>query len=391
MVFSFPVSPTLLCTCHKLIKVLSIELAEQTLSLSFLGRQLSVCISPNELTVRQLCEGLGVLPFIKHIDTVTVEFPAFTNYLYSTYNAVKHDINFEDRGIIVLSSSAHRISSSVEFNFCAIRAIRTLCEQGLPRQSGAAMNLIYTCGNLSNYLQRAAEVSCKYPVVITKYVKLSKEIKTDAVAKDGKMIMHYISDRCLTYPCASLRSTFNSPPVFFVFSKAPPVPISVEFGDTEPKSTPALESPVDRVMFVEAASSSDDLWVHFAPQPAPPSSTIIDLLILAGNHGVTCQAVRPCRLRMSMEEEAACQVAAIPPPPPTAVAAALPTTTGSDSALALVLFSKFQVLSVPYLAIASVAPTPQPPAVALVLPTPEFQPTPGGKDTTGVSSSEFLC
>ena len=32
-------------------------------------------------------------PFVKQIDTLAAEFPAETNYLYLTYNAIEHDID----------------------------------------------------------------------------------------------------------------------------------------------------------------------------------------------------------------------------------------------------------------------------------------------------------
>src|SRR6266498_5353712 len=65
-----------------------------------------------------------------HIFSVAAEFPAHTNYLYVTYNAVEHDINFEEKGVMVLGSGVYRIGSSVEFDWCSVRAIRTLRDQG---------------------------------------------------------------------------------------------------------------------------------------------------------------------------------------------------------------------------------------------------------------------
>jgi carbamoyl-phosphate synthase/aspartate carbamoyltransferase len=67
---------------------------------------------------------------VKQIDTVAAEFPAFTNYLYLTYNASEHDITFNDHGVMVLGSGVYRIGSSVEFDWCSVRAIRTLRETG---------------------------------------------------------------------------------------------------------------------------------------------------------------------------------------------------------------------------------------------------------------------
>jgi carbamoyl-phosphate synthase/aspartate carbamoyltransferase len=53
-----------------------------------------------------------------------------TNYLYLTYNGTEHDIDFNDKGIMVLGSGVYRIGSSVEFDWCSVRAIRTLRENG---------------------------------------------------------------------------------------------------------------------------------------------------------------------------------------------------------------------------------------------------------------------
>ncbi|KAI6127125.1 hypothetical protein F5141DRAFT_1085700 [Pisolithus sp. B1] len=278
--------------------------------LGFSDRLLASCMGSTELAVRRLRQEAFISPFVKQIDTVAAEFPAFTNYLYTTYNAIEHDISFDDRGIMVLGSGVYRIGSSVEFDWCAVRAIRTLREQGLPtimvnynpetvstdydeadrlyfenisletildiyetersrgvilsmggqtpnnialplyRQnvkiygtspemidtaenrfkfsrlldeigvdqpkwkeltsfkealafcdsvgypvlvrpsyvlSGAAMNVVSTGDDLSNYLTQATAVSRDHPVVISKYIEQAKEIEMDAVAKDGQM------------------------------------------------------------------------------------------------------------------------------------------------------------------------------------------------------------
>lgn len=62
-----------------------------------------------ELAVRRLRQENGIAPFVKQIDTVAAEFPAFTNYLYTTYNAIEHDVDFNDRGVMVLGSGVYRI------------------------------------------------------------------------------------------------------------------------------------------------------------------------------------------------------------------------------------------------------------------------------------------
>jgi len=106
------------------------DLLLQAKQLGFCDRQLAKFWSSNELAVRRMRLDAGIHPYVKQIDTVAAEFPAFTNYLYLTYNASEHDITFEDRGVMVLGSGVYRIGSSVEFDWCSVRAIRTLRECG---------------------------------------------------------------------------------------------------------------------------------------------------------------------------------------------------------------------------------------------------------------------
>ncbi|KAG1893378.1 uncharacterized protein F5891DRAFT_1166430 [Suillus fuscotomentosus] len=307
----------------------------QAKQLGFSDRLLASCLGSTELAVRRLRQEIGISPFVKQIDTVAAEFPAVTNYLYTTYNAIEHDVEFNDRGVVVIGSGVYRIGSSVEFDWCAVRAIRTLREQGLPtimvnynpetvstdydeadrlyfenisletildiydterargvilsmggqtpnnialplyRQnvkiygtspemidtaenrfkfsrlldeigvdqprwkeltsfqealafcdsvgypvlvrpsyvlSGAAMNVVSTGDDLANYLTQATAVSREHPVVITKYIEQAKEIEMDAVAKDGQMVMHFISEHVENAGVHSGDATLIHPP-----------------------------------------------------------------------------------------------------------------------------------------------------------------------------------
>jgi len=68
---------------------------------------------------------------VKQIDTLAAEFPAQTNYLYTTYQGEEDDVTFDDHGkeaVVVLGCGAYRIGSSVEFDWCAVSCIRTLRE-----------------------------------------------------------------------------------------------------------------------------------------------------------------------------------------------------------------------------------------------------------------------
>jgi len=71
-----------------------------------------------------------VMPAVKQIDTLAAEFPAQTNYLYTTYQGQEDDVEFDNSGTMVLGCGAYRIGSSVEFDWCAVSAIRTLRKLG---------------------------------------------------------------------------------------------------------------------------------------------------------------------------------------------------------------------------------------------------------------------
>jgi len=84
------------------------------------------------LEIRQFRKTLGIVPYVKQIDTLAAEHPATTNYLYLTYHGSEHDINFEQdgRSVMVLGSGAYRIGSSVEFDWSGVNALQTVQKSG---------------------------------------------------------------------------------------------------------------------------------------------------------------------------------------------------------------------------------------------------------------------
>ena len=301
----------------------------------FDDRQIAKFLKSNEVAVRRLRKEMNITPFVKQIDTVAAEFPAYTNYLYMTYNASAHDLTFDDHGIMVLGSGVYRIGSSVEFDWCAVTAVRTLrannyktimvnynpetvstdydeadrlyfetinmerildiyevensegvvvsmggqtsnnIAMSLHREnvkilgtspdmidsaenrykfsrmldqigvdqpawkeltsieeahvfaekvgypvlvrpsyvlSGAAMNTVYSKNDLESYLKQAVEVSRDYPVVITKYIENAKEIEMDAVARNGELVMHVVSEHVENAGVHSGDATLIVPP-----------------------------------------------------------------------------------------------------------------------------------------------------------------------------------
>jgi carbamoyl-phosphate synthase/aspartate carbamoyltransferase len=53
---------------------------------------------------------------------------------------------------------------------------------------------VHSANDLATFLQDAADVSRDHPVVISKFVEYAKEIEMDAVAKDGELLIHCISE-----------------------------------------------------------------------------------------------------------------------------------------------------------------------------------------------------
>ena len=96
----------------------------------FSDRQIANATGCTELEARAARKAFNIHPWVKKIDTLAAEFPADTNYLYTTYNADSHDVTFEDNGTIVLGSGVYRIGSSVEFDWCAVSATQALRKMG---------------------------------------------------------------------------------------------------------------------------------------------------------------------------------------------------------------------------------------------------------------------
>jgi carbamoyl-phosphate synthase large subunit len=82
-------------------------------------------------SVRRIRAANGVHSNLPQIDTMAAEFPSETNYLYSTYGASVPDVVVTNRRkVIVIGSGVYRIGSSVEFDWCAVNAVKTAAALG---------------------------------------------------------------------------------------------------------------------------------------------------------------------------------------------------------------------------------------------------------------------
>ena len=78
--------------------------------------------------------------------------------------------------------------------------------------SGAAMNVCSNQEELERFLQLAANVSQKHPVVVSQFIEHAKEVEMDAVAKDGEIIAYAISEHIEFAGVHSGDATIQFPP-----------------------------------------------------------------------------------------------------------------------------------------------------------------------------------
>ncbi|GMI41817.1 hypothetical protein TeGR_g2189, partial [Tetraparma gracilis] len=105
----------------------------------FSDRQIATYIGSDEIMVRKTRLAANITPCVKQIDTLAAEYPAQTNYLYCTYSGSTNDVesapkpdnrSAKEKGAMVLGCGAYCIGSSVEFDWCAVSAVRQLREDG---------------------------------------------------------------------------------------------------------------------------------------------------------------------------------------------------------------------------------------------------------------------
>jgi carbamoyl-phosphate synthase large subunit len=83
-----------------------------------------------EEMIRQRRLEAGVTPVYKMVDTCGAEFPAYTPYLYSTYDGEDEANPTERRKVIILGSGPNRIGQGIEFDYCCVHAAFALEEEG---------------------------------------------------------------------------------------------------------------------------------------------------------------------------------------------------------------------------------------------------------------------
>ena len=98
--------------------------------LGFSDRQLAALRAQTELEARALRWSLGVRPSYKMIDTCAGEFPSSTPYLYGNYDEESEAATAGRKKVVILGSGPNRIGQGVEFDYCCVRAVLALRQQG---------------------------------------------------------------------------------------------------------------------------------------------------------------------------------------------------------------------------------------------------------------------
>ena len=108
----------------------SADLLREMKRMGFSDRQLAELRDETEDAVRQRRWSLGVRPSYKMVDTCAGEFPSATPYLYGSYDEESEAPRSGRRSVVILGSGPNRIGQGVEFDYCCVRAVIALRQQG---------------------------------------------------------------------------------------------------------------------------------------------------------------------------------------------------------------------------------------------------------------------
>jgi carbamoyl-phosphate synthase large subunit len=98
--------------------------------MGFSDRQLAAIRNETEDSVRERRHAMDIRPSYKMVDTCAGEFPSSTPYLYSCYDEESEAPKSGRRSVIILGSGPNRIGQGVEFDYCCVRAVIALRQQG---------------------------------------------------------------------------------------------------------------------------------------------------------------------------------------------------------------------------------------------------------------------
>ena len=203
----------------------------------------SVMINYNPETVStdyDMCDRLyfDELTFERVLDILDLENPH--GIIVSTGGQIPNNLALKlaDQGVNILGTSAQSIDNAEDRNKFSAMCDRLGIDQPAWREltsmddinefieevgfpvlvrpsyvlSGAAMNVCSNHDELVRFLELAANVSKKHPVVVSQFIEHAKEVEMDAVAENGEIIAYAISEHIEFAGVHSGDATIQFPP-----------------------------------------------------------------------------------------------------------------------------------------------------------------------------------
>jgi carbamoyl-phosphate synthase large subunit len=106
------------------------EILLKAKKIGFSDRQIAHLLGTSELKVRKFRKKHDVFPVYKTVDTCAAEFEASTPYHYSTYEKFNESVSSDREKIIILGGGPNRIGQGIEFDYCCVRCVKSLREEG---------------------------------------------------------------------------------------------------------------------------------------------------------------------------------------------------------------------------------------------------------------------
>jgi carbamoyl-phosphate synthase large subunit len=112
------------------LKKITPEIMQKAKRLGFSDKQLANILKSTEEEIREFRFKNNVLPVYKTVDTCAAEFESNTPYHYSTYEKYNETVSSDKEKIIILGGGPNRIGQGIEFDYCCVRCVKALREEG---------------------------------------------------------------------------------------------------------------------------------------------------------------------------------------------------------------------------------------------------------------------
>lgn len=112
------------------MKKITPEILQKAKRFGFSDKQLANILNTTEEEVRKYRFKNNIIPVYKTVDTCAAEFESNTPYHYSTYEKYNESISSDKEKIIILGGGPNRIGQGIEFDYCCVRCVKALREEG---------------------------------------------------------------------------------------------------------------------------------------------------------------------------------------------------------------------------------------------------------------------